>query len=289
MAITKTGFIGYIKRRIEKNKNFVAAFVGQTRSGKSYSAIKMAEDIDPDFTIDNIAFSSRQFLDLVRGQIKELKPGSVIIWDELEVSMSNLEFQSRQAKLLNYVLATFAKKRIILFITAPYFKMINNTARSLFHSLIETKGIDEKTKEVVLKPLLLQTNQDSGQIFKKYLRIIKQGQAIPLKRLRVPLPNVPLLKLYEAKKDAFMTKLYDDVHNEMKRVEDKEERKIKITDKQEEILAMLREGLHPVEIAKRQGITPPAIYGHMHAIQTKGIRIKAIKNKQFAEKYEVFS
>ncbi|MHB1470090.1 MAG: hypothetical protein ACYCSA_00950 [Thermoplasmataceae archaeon] len=40
----------YIHKRIEENRNFIAIFTGDTGSGKSYSAIRLAEMVDTTFS-----------------------------------------------------------------------------------------------------------------------------------------------------------------------------------------------------------------------------------------------
>ncbi|EQD60470.1 hypothetical protein B2A_03672, partial [mine drainage metagenome] len=49
--------------------NLIALFIGDTGSGKSYSAIRLAERVDPNFSVARIVFTVKEFLDP-----RELRP-----------------------------------------------------------------------------------------------------------------------------------------------------------------------------------------------------------------------
>ena len=68
-------WISYIKQRISKNKNFLGFISGQTGSGKSWSSIAIAEQLDPEFNIDRCVFSGLELMALINSG--ELKRGSV--------------------------------------------------------------------------------------------------------------------------------------------------------------------------------------------------------------------
>jgi len=75
---------GFIHARIAKNKNFLAVFLGPTGSGKTYSALRFAETLDPEFGIDRVAFSTIEFMKILLYD-ESIKSGSVIVWDETGV------------------------------------------------------------------------------------------------------------------------------------------------------------------------------------------------------------
>ncbi len=215
-------FNSYILTRIANNKNFICCISGQTGSGKSYSALKVGENLDPDFDIRNVCFTPEEFMDLVTGKTKKLKRGSVICFDEIQVTMSALDFQSIQAKLINSCLQTFRYMGFILFMTSPFFTFINKSARKLFHSRWETVSIDYKKKQCNLKPFLLQTNQQSGDTYHKYLRVwTKKTGVVPLKTLRVGLCSDELKKAYEQKRQKFSNDLNQSIADDLLRLKEK--------------------------------------------------------------------
>ena len=53
-----SSFLGYIKDLVyNKNKNFLCVVCGSTGSGKSYSSLRLAEALDPNFDVSRIAFT----------------------------------------------------------------------------------------------------------------------------------------------------------------------------------------------------------------------------------------
>lgn len=264
-------FNSYILGRISRNKNFIAAVTGPTGSGKSYSCLKLGETLDPEFSIVNICFTPKEFMDLVNGKTKKLKRGSVIVWDEMQVSMGHLDYQSIQAKSINYILQTFRHRNFILLISTPHLSFINASARKLLHSIMETVSIDKDKKLVCLKPLLIQCNQRTGDLYFKYLRVATSQGAAPLKRLRVGLPSKELLVAYEAKKDAFTQKLNEDITSELEEAECKSTKEL--TEIQREIVEDLCNGLVIKDISSKRGIVPDAVRLHIRLIKKKGIKL----------------
>jgi hypothetical protein len=292
MSLVKTKrkigyFNSYILQRIENNKNFIACITGSTGSGKSWSALREGETLDPDFDIDNVCFTGRQFMDLVNGKSKQLKKGSVIVFDEIQVTMGHLDYQSLQAKLLNYVLQTFRHRNFILFMTSPHFNFINASARRLFHCRMETVSINKETKQVNLKPFLLQINQDTGDVYRKYLRIYhKDYGVVPFTLLKLGKPSNKLIKDYEEKKTEFTKQLNESISKDLKRLEEGEEPK-PLTEKQKEIVQDLTDGLTLPKIAKKRNIDISAVYEYLRLIKKKGFKIKPKKDKNKVICYEV--
>ena len=228
-------FNSYIFKRIEMNKNFLGIITGQTGSGKSWSALSLGETLDSDFDINNVCFSQKEFMDLVNGKTKQLKKGSVLVFDEMQVTMSHLTYQSLQAQLLNYVLQTFRYRNFILLMTSPHFSFINASARKLFHSRMETVKIDFKNNKTHLKPFLLQVNQDDGSVYRKYLRIwTKETGVVPLKRLKLDKPSPDLIKAYEEKRKQFARDLNEKIAKQLEDIDQKAQPK-QLTLKQEQI------------------------------------------------------
>lgn len=273
MTLIQSGFTGYIKYRIASNKNFIAGVVGQTGSGKSYSALRLAEQLDPDFDIRQVCFSGEDFIELVQGNRKKLHTGSVIVWDELQLSMSHLDFQSYQAKVLSYVLSSFRNKNYILFVTAPYFSMINASVRKLFHCVIETQGINMRQKFVKLKPLLLQTNQYSGDVYRKYLRVYEKNTVSAITNIKAGLPSPKLIKDYERKKAMFLDDTYATISRDLSIKNAKNRQRRELTDYQQSIKELLDDGLTVEEVAEQKGVSLNTIYVIIREIKKKGVEI----------------
>src|SRR3990167_9289035 len=210
----KSPFLEYIRRRISNNKNFLCCIVGATGSGKSYSALRLCQSLDPSFDIERCVLHPLDLLRLINSG--KYKPGTPMMVDEAGIMINSRAWQSVQNKLFNYLLQSFRHKNFILFFTSPTFDFIDSASRKLFHSIIETKHIDKSRNVCINKPYLLQTNGISGKIYRKYLRIIDERYGkIPLKRLALGLPSKDLIFAYEKKKEEFTTKLYKEIEQEL--------------------------------------------------------------------------
>jgi len=279
-------FSSYIRKRIEHKKNFLACITGQTGSGKSYTALRFAETLDPDFDIDQCVFTAKEFMRLVNGEVKELRDGSNIIFDEIQVTMGHLDYFTLQAKLINYILQTFRHRRFVLWVTSPHFSFINASSRKLFHSRLETVGIDYKSKQVSLKPFLIQINQRSGQAYFKYLRVwTAEDGVIPLKKVKAGLPSKDLLNAYEKKKSEFTKRLNKEIMRDLERFE--KDKAKPLTDQQRLILDCFVKGMLISAITKEYGIMRQAIYRQMQFIKRKGIKIRPVKDGKDVIRYDI--
>lgn len=217
-------FCKYIKLRIASNKNFLCAITGQTGSSKSYSAMSLMEiinsDKNPEELIKNICLTTRQFVERVNSG--DLKAGDVIIWDEAGIGMNSKSWASIANKIINLILQTFRNMNLIIFFTLPHLSFLDSDSRKLLHSTIQTLKVDRSEKSATLKPLIIQVNQDTGKLYKKYLRVRgRNGKLAPVKRLKVYLASPKLLELYEAKKKQFTHNLNRDIMNKLIAEEEK--------------------------------------------------------------------
>ena len=263
-------FNSYILRRIKNNQNLLCCITGGTGSGKSYSALREGEILDPNFDIDNVCFTPEQLMDLVNGVTKQLKKGAVILFDEIQVSHSHLDYRSMQSKLLNYLLQNFRHRNFILFMTSPHFSYVNASARKLFHSRWETVSINRKLDLCKLKPLLLQTNQSTGKVYQKYLRVCVKGQGVmPLKSISVRLPSKKLIVDYEKKKDIFTKELNIKITKELKEAESGVSKPKPLTTRQQEIYDFIKQGGNLKGMVKEFSIVPQTLKDHIGYLNKK--------------------
>lgn len=202
--------VQYIKWRIKSNKNFICAVTGPTGSGKSWTTLSMAQQLDEDFNIDRIVFKAKDLMALINSNT--LTKGSVIVWDEAGIDLSNRNWQSTMNKVMNYLLQTFRHKNFILFFTVPYSDFVDATTRKLFHAEFTTIGINKRLKTCSIKPKMLQYNASLKKWYAKYLIVrIKDIGASKIKRWRVKKPTEELIKHYESKKQEFTSELNQEI------------------------------------------------------------------------------
>ena len=179
-------------------------------SGKSFSAISLAEDIDPYFNVDRIVFHPQEFIALLD---MGLPKGSVILWEEVGVSLSSRDWYREQNKIISSLFETFRRHNLILIMTVPNVKFIDSRIRSMIHGFAEM--IDPTFTGGNfgwLKYFHVIVEQRSGKIRHRYPRIrddegrvqIMQGNTNESGNMHFNLPSKEILPAYEEKKLAFV-------------------------------------------------------------------------------------
>jgi len=282
-------WISYIKQRIRKNKNFLGFISGQTGSGKSYSSLRIAEELDKEFSIERCVFGGLELMNLINSG--KLKKGSVIVFEEVGVNINARNWASITNKMLNYLLQTFRHKNFILIMNSPFMDFIDSATRKLFHAEMQTIGIDFKNEEVLLKPQLIQYNPRLQKFYFKRLKVIKPEGKVPVDIWRVAKPSEPLRQAYEKKKNEFTARLNKEIQEELERVELKKHKKKELTDNQEEILNLLKQGFNVEQIAIIRNRAERVIYKSLELIKKKGYQFNPIydKNHRKIKRYDVVS
>lgn len=278
-------WITYIKQRIKKNKNFLGFISGQTGSGKSMCSLRIAEELDPEFSIDRIVFNGIELMDLINSD--KLKKGSVIVFEEAGVEMNNKNWASVTNKMLNYLLQTFRHRCFILIFNSPYMDYIDASSRKLFHAEMQTLGINFNKKTCKLKPQLIQYNGRMQKFYYKRLKVITEKGCVPIDYWNIDLPSKELRDSYEKKKREFTDKLNKKIYDELSELNNKSKGKKELTDIQKEILECLKKGMNVERIATIRGKDKDVIYSSMRLIKKKGYEFKPIKEGSKIISYEV--
>lgn len=281
-------WITYIKQRIRKNKNFLGFVSGQTGSGKSYSCLRIGEELDPDFNIDRVVFSGLELMKLINSG--KLKKGSYIVFEETGVAMSNKNWQSVTNKMLNYLLQTFRNRNFVLIMNSLYMDFVDSATRKLFHAEMQTQGIDLKKNEVLLKPQLIQYNGRLKKFYYKRLRILTERGKVPVNIWKVAKPSEKLRKEYEQKKTKYTDELNVNIQEELEAIENKG-KKNPLTDIQQDVLKLLKDGLTIPQIATIRDRAETSIHESIRLLKNKGYKFNAIKGEDHRKvlKYEVIS
>lgn len=281
-------WICYIKQRIRKNKNFLGFVSGQTGSGKSYSCLRIAEELDPEFSIERCVFGGIELMSLVNSG--KLRKGSVIVFEEIGVELSAKNWASVTNKMLNYLLQTFRHKNFILLLNSPYMDFVDSSTRKLFHAEMQTSRIDFEKKQVRLKAHLIQYNSRIKKFYFKRLKVVTAQGKVPVDFWNVDLPSEELRKQYEGKKDQFTDRLNREIQEELEEVHAKKQRRRELTDNQEEILEMIKQGLTVQQMATLRNRSDEAIESSMRLMKKKGYEFKPVFNEinhRKVERYEV--
>lgn len=271
--------IQYIKDRIHKrNKNFVMLFVGSTGSGKSYSALRLAEMLDPTFDIERVCFKAKDFMNKINELVEsnDKVSGKVVMWDEFGVEHNAREFMTISNRVINYFFQTSRHLNLIVIMTVPLLSFIDSATRKLCHGVAEMQGINSRNKTASVKVKMLQTNVMTGKEYPKYLRYRKKNKMFVSKKLKFKLPSKELYDEYEIRKKAFTTQLNKEIMGKLLKSEAKDNQSNKaMTDTQQRVAELLNK--HSIdEVARILNITSSGVYVHKVNIEKKGYVFKPV-------------
>lgn len=207
----------YNKVHLE-NKNELMVITGTTGSGKSYTAMRFAELLDPTFNINRVVFTQEELTTLLKDG--NLEKGSVIVWDEIGVNQSAKEWFEVTNKMINFVIQTFRNKNLIVICTSPNFNFVDSTTRNLFHSIV--KCYKSKTGRVYGKYYEISVNDMTKKVY--YKRLKGPGGVI-LDGFEVSMPKDSICKAYEDKAAKYKESVIVKAHAEVMAVKRKHENK----------------------------------------------------------------
>lgn len=208
-------WVTYAKRRIRDNQNFVAVVTGETGSGKSYSALAYALQIDPTFDVNSqVVFYFRDLMALINDELFHEREWKIILWDEIQIEMSNRKWQSTLNQSIVELLSTFRAQNIILIMTAPNKSMLDSQVKKLIHAEFKCKGFMKKTNLCKIMPRYLQYNPDKDRIYPHKLMHNIEGIGYnPVESWYISKAPKQVLDIYEEKKRRFNISLNRKIEN----------------------------------------------------------------------------
>lgn len=204
--------VGMVRKRInQRDKNFMACFVGDTGSGKSSGALAFAERVDPTFAeACRVVFTPADFL----RTIIEMKKGQAVIFDEAGVGISSREWQKIQVKLVGFVAQLFRHKNLCVIFTVPSMGFVEKQTRSLSHAVIHFKFIDEVKKLAIAKWNVVVHNPITGWTDYDTLKVNNGNGDIIVDPIYFPQPSDKLWKKYLGMKERYASNFYEEALKE---------------------------------------------------------------------------
>lgn len=223
--VLSNSWVRWAVHRVKRNNNSTnVRFVGDTGSGKSWSAIAFCEMcsklMKKKFTVDDIYFSIRDVLD----EISYNNPprGTVFLIDEQQVEANAKDHQSKRAKAYSLLLSTVRSRGYIIVTTLPFSDMELKSVRKFFHVEVETHGANKATQTVYCTARYLEYSRAKAEkVYRKMLIISfkdpKTGimQHKKLAYWHISKASEELLDAYEIKKALFQGKLYRRLSREL--------------------------------------------------------------------------
>ena len=189
--------IPHLLKQIKENRNANLVFTGTTGSGKSWSAISLAQQIDPNFTVDRIVFTTLDFMRLVNSNLPK---GSAIIYDDAGLGIPAREWQSDSAKIMGLTFQGFRYKNLISMITVPFLDFIEKQSRKLIHINFEATAT-----QGLMKPLFpFHPIRGEDRLGFKFPVISYHGELIQINLQRFTRPSEDIIEKYEEKKLRYM-------------------------------------------------------------------------------------
>jgi hypothetical protein len=185
-----------------RNENWMLIIVGETGSGKSLAAQRLAEVVDPGYSIEQTAWSVEEFIELAADD--SLGTGSVQVLEEVGVNAGNRNWWELANQVLDALTQTWRSSNRGAIMTVPDFDLIDSHVQRRFHHLAIMEAKDESKMVSRARLKYIQTNHEIGKKYKKYHRLFDEdGTLRKFKHIRFHLPSAELLNAYEEEKSQF--------------------------------------------------------------------------------------
>ena len=125
----KSWFTWIVEKRLKEKRNSLIMLLGQPRTGKSYTAITLANKLDVNgFDVkDKVSWTIPDFIT----QIQNAPEGSCLIFDEAGAEFNSRNYQSQFSKMLNFILQTFGSRYVNVLMCLPLLNFTDKSARQL--------------------------------------------------------------------------------------------------------------------------------------------------------------
>jgi len=125
------------KRLHKKNEHFMLCLVGEEGSGKSMTAIRIAQELDDDFQADRVIFDVEELLRRLKND--QFEAGQAFVLDEAGVSLGRRTWQDRAQVLANQALQLIRSHNLALIFTLPALGELDSQAVSRLQAYYEIK------------------------------------------------------------------------------------------------------------------------------------------------------
>lgn len=262
--------VKWIAQRIQKNMNAIIVINGDTGSGKTYQALRLASDVskylDTNFNVhDNVAFTFKDLLPKFKLE-QNNKPGTPFVFEEVGAfggGASARQWQSKANSLFNSFLQIDRHNNRVFIMTCPDFSMLDAASRKLCHmQMTMMKGIDRHKNVSQSKPKEIQINRTTGKVYYKYIRYNLDGMRARYKKHASGLPPPIILTEYEKEKKIFTDNFEKETMERLNGDEKKVKKNKKQTNTYEKSKVLIENGMSTVMIADMLNISPRTVRRH---------------------------
>lgn len=195
--------------RIRNNQNIIGAVCGETGSGKSWTALKIGEMIDPHFGPENVVFSAKEFLESFESHSR----GEVVIYDEGQEWSARRSMSKKNVEMSD-IMTMLRFTQVNVLFTVPDISMVDINLRRLLHLYLDVRPVNRVNgpkslrNKSVASIYMIKSLRDPGGRGSRLMRVHPE---IPIIRDRAKrsvrvdscqflAPRPDLVEAYEARK-----------------------------------------------------------------------------------------
>ena len=264
----ESAIVTLTKKRIKNNLNMFCMFTGKLGSGKTWSAISYAQELDNDFDVDKqVVFDFRQTMKLINEDWFKEKKIKVVVWDEPQITISNRAWQSQMNKLVNYLISTFRHQNIVLVLATPYKDFLDAQTMKLLQWEFQCSKIDRRKGKCIVYPKWQQYNSQKKKTYPHSLFVIEGGKRKKMVTWAINKLDKDSEKIYENNKTNFTSNLNKSIQDTLDNMEKVEEEgdvkeggiKGELTELQKKIAEYWEKGMKQKDIAIELNENPAKI------------------------------
>lgn len=197
------------KRCNAQNQHFMGVVVGREGSGKSHTALKICNAVDPTFSADRVFFDPKRLLEVLKDD--EHGAGTAVVIDEAGVGLGSRSWYEKDQILLNQALQTARDDNMCVLFTLPRMSELDSQTRGRMHTFIEMMELNKRQGYATARWLDLHPTRDERQkLFKNYPKLDENNRTKEIERVRFNPIDETVEKKYEERKAQFKQELYQE-------------------------------------------------------------------------------
>ena len=217
----KTPIMSWIHDRIYvRNQSCNILICGAVGTGKSFTALRIAELLQPDFDVKKqVVYTKEQFNALLKeykdNPNKEEVKGKVIIADEGGVIADSLDFQKQEVKDLKHNLQSIRYLNLVIIFCMPVHTHFLKAGRQLMHLYLETaRPPSISLRQTYVKPYVYKKSlfTKEGRELRKFTFKSEDGFTEEINIWKLHKPSRKLWQPYERFSQASKDKIANDTN-----------------------------------------------------------------------------
>jgi len=213
------------QQAIRKNKCINSVMTGMPGTGKSWGLIYLLSQADPDFDIERIYFRAAKMMRWIKEGGLKPKKGIAFMFDEAGIDASNTQWWNEVNRGLNAFFQTSRSSNYIFGMTVPFLTLVSKGVRNLMNVRFYAGGYTD-THTIFNRAFTTEWNDEKDKTYKKRLFVRRKGiDNAFCSQVRLPQAERKLLKEYEKIKEEFKDELLEDIEDNLKAHEIKQQEK----------------------------------------------------------------